>query len=261
MTAFDSPRRGRLQSGGMLSRMKKHHRLGLTIYLAVMSAFCVSLSLFRAVFTGTEGFLFLNWNLVLAVIPWLLTSFMVLRELRSRIAILVVMTAWLLFFPNSLYILTDLIHLGRIQGAPAWLDLILLLSFAWTGLCFGFSSLMDIEAELSSRFRLRRRTVGILSVVMLFVAAFGIYLGRFLRWNSWDVLGYPSELLDDIFDPFKDPAHNMRFFGFILAMGTLLNLMYFGVRMLVRGRTSTSAGAADSDTSGTGAGSTGRTPL
>ncbi len=243
----------------MLSRMKKHRRLGLSIYMAVISAFCVSLSLLRAVYTGTDGLLFLNWNLVLAAIPWLLTSFMVLRELRSRAAILVVMTAWLLFFPNSLYILTDLIHLGRVQGAPAWLDLIILLSFAWTGLCFGFSSLIDIEAKLSSRFSLRRRTVGIFSVGMLFLAAFGIYLGRFLRWNSWDVIGYPGALLDDIFDPFKDPAHNMRFFGFILAMGTLLNFMYFGVRMLVRGRSS--APAADPGAADMGAGSTGRTPL
>jgi uncharacterized membrane protein len=218
----------------MLARLSKHRRLGVTVYFAVVSAFCISLSLLRVAFTGTSGFLFLNWNLVLAFIPWLLTSFMILWELTSTVAILLVMTGWLLFFPNSLYILTDLIHLGRVEGAPAWLDLILLLSFAWTGLCFGFASLMDIEGKLSTRFGLRRRTVTLFSIGMLFLAAFGIYLGRFLRWNTWDLLGYPGALLDDIFDPFADPAHNLRFWGFTLAMGTLLNLMYFGVRMLVR---------------------------
>ena len=239
----------------MLARLRMHHRFGLTVYLAVISVFCVSLSLFRAAYTGTQGFLFLNWNLVLACIPWLLTSFMILRELKGTFSVLLVMAVWLLFFPNSLYIITDLIHLGSIKGAPVWLDLILILAFAWTGLCFGFSSLMDIEGKLSTRFKLSRRQVTVLSVGMLFLAAFGIYLGRFLRWNSWDLLGYPRALLDDVFDPFTDPANNLRFWGFTLAMGTLLNLMYFGVRMLVRNRISEPAASAGDP------GPTGRSPL
>ena len=94
------------------------------------------------------------------------------------------MGVWLLFFPNCLYMLTDLIHLRQIADAPVWLDLIIVLSFAWAGLCYGFVSLMDIESFLKERFHAAPKIVNGLSVSMIYLAAFGICTRRFLRWNS-----------------------------------------------------------------------------
>lgn len=216
----------------MLNRLRESGRLRLTVFLFVISIYCVMLFAFRFLYTGTYGYLFLNWNLFLAFLPWLLTSLAILRNVKSRIAILVIMGVWLLFFPNCLYILTDLIHLRQIEKAPLWLDLIIVLSFAWAGLCYGFMSLMDIEHFLKGRFRAGAKVISLLSACMIYVAAFGIYIGRFWRWNSWDLLGNPAELMHDIFDRFTDTGNNYRVLGFTILMGTLLNFMYFPLRHL-----------------------------
>jgi len=215
---------------------RKSGRRRLTVFLIVVSVFCVVLSVCRVLLSRTYGYLFLNWNLFLAFLPWLLTSVAVFRKVKSRIAILLIMGIWLLFFPNCLYILTDLIHLRDIVHAPVWLDLIIVLSFAWAGLCYGFVSLMDIERFLKEIFHAAPRVVTVLSICMIYVAAFGIYIGRFLGWNSWDLFGNPAELIHDIFDRFAAPGYNLRVIGFTVLMGTLLNFMYFPVRF-VAGRT------------------------
>lgn len=217
-----------------MKSLRESGRLRLTVFLIGVSLFCVALSVCRVFLAGTYEYLFLNWNLFLAFLPWLLTSVVVLRKVRSRIAILLVMGIWLLFFPNCLYMLTDLIHLRQIADAPVWLDLIIVLSFAWAGLCYGFVSLIDIESFLKDRFHAAPKIVTALSVCMIYLAAFGIYIGRFLRWNSWDLFGNPTELIHDIFDRFTGLGSDSRVVGFTVLMGTLLNFMYFPIRYASR---------------------------
>jgi uncharacterized membrane protein len=218
----------------MLDSLRESGRLRMTVFLFALSIYCVALSAFRVLITHTYGYLFLNWNLFLAFLPWLLTSLARLRKVKSRIAILGIMAVWLLFFPNCLYILTDLVHLREIENAPLWLDLIVVQSFAWAGLCYGFISLMDIEYFLGGRFRASAKIVALLSTCMIYVAAFGIYIGRFWRWNSWDLLGNPAELMHETFDRFTDGGNYYRIFGFTILMGTLLNFMYFAIRYMRR---------------------------
>ena len=216
----------------MIEKLRAHGRLTPTIFLVSFSLYCFALTIFRAFLTGSHNFLFLNWNLYLAFIPWLLTSIAVLRELRNKIGIIAMMAMWLLFFPNSLYMLTDLLHLRSAHDAPMWFDLIIIIAFAWAGLGYGFVSLMDIEGFLRTRFKAGEKLITLLSICMIFVAAFGVYLGRFLRWNSWDIFGSPGALLNDVIDPFTDPAGNMRFWAFTFFMGTLLNFLYFSFKLL-----------------------------
>ena len=218
----------------MLERLRESGRLRATVFLFAISAYCVMLSGFRFLYTGTRGYVFLNWNLFLAFLPWMLTSLAVLRNVKSRIAILIIMAVWLLFFPNCLYILTDLIHLRRIADAPLWLDLIIVLTFAVAGLCYGFISLMDIEFFLEDRFHAGAKMVAVLSSSLIYMAAFGIYIGRFWRWNSWDLLGNPAELMHDIFDRFVGRGNSYRIFGFTILMGTLLNFIYLPFRYMKR---------------------------
>jgi uncharacterized membrane protein len=143
----------------LIERLKKAGRHHLTIFLCVMSLFCFGLSVTRVLLTGTKTFLFLNWNLFLAFIPWLLSSLIVVTKSTKKLFLSFLVISWLLFFPNAPYILTDLFHLKTHGSAPIWFDLIVVLSFAWTGLMYGFVSLMDIEKLLGQYFQMTLATV------------------------------------------------------------------------------------------------------
>ncbi|MBN2893197.1 MAG: DUF1361 domain-containing protein [Bacteroidales bacterium] len=216
----------------MLKALKETKRLNETIFLGVLTLFCFGVSLFRFVYTDTKVFLFLNWNLFLAFIPWALTSLVIIKPKfqKSRLTLIVLLGSWLLFFPNAPYILTDLFHLRLKSSMPIWFDLILILSFAWTGLLFGFLSLWDFEKLL--RNFMKRTYVIIISAVLLFIGSFGIYVGRFLRWNSWDILTEPFKLMYDIGDRFINPFEHPRTWGMTIFMGLFLNMIYLSFRLI-----------------------------
>lgn len=216
----------------MLKALKDTKRLNETIFLCVLTLFCFGVSLFRFIYTDTKVFLFLNWNLFLAFIPWALTSIVIIKPKfqKSRLTLIVLLGSWLLFFPNAPYILTDLFHLRLKSSMPTWFDLILILSFAWTGLLFGFLSLWDIEKLLLTF--MKRTYVIIISVVLLFIGSFGIYVGRFLRWNSWDILTEPFKLMYDIGDRFINPFEHPRTWGMTIFMGLFLNIIYLSFRLI-----------------------------
>ena len=193
--------------------------------MGVMALCCFGCSIFRVVYSDTKTFLFLNWNLFLAFIPWMLSSVAIINPSvqKRKAAILFLLGTWLLFFPNAPYIFTDLFHLKTHASMPIWFDLILILSFAWTGLLFGFLSLWDIERILGKS--IRAIAVRRISVSLLFLASFGIYLGRYLRWNSWDILTEPLRLLYDVGDRIINPFAHPRTWGVTLFMGLFLNVI------------------------------------
>ena len=217
----------------MIKTLREKNRLNETMFMFVLVLFCFSFSVFRYVYSDTKTFLFLNWNLFLAFIPWALTSIAVLKPAlyKSKITIFVLLGFWLLFFPNAPYILTDLFHL-RLRGLsmPIWFDLALILSFAWTGLMFGFLSLWDIEVIISKS--IKRNYPILLSVVLLFIGSFGIYIGRYLRWNSWDVITEPFKLIYDIGDRIINPFEHPRAWGMTITMGFFLSIVYLSFRLI-----------------------------
>ncbi len=214
----------------MGNKLKEKGRYKITILLMVMSVFCIGLSIARYWLTGTKLFLFLNWNLFLAIIPWLLSTWVLVKEFNNKIWLFLLIVVWLLFFPNSPYILTDLFHLRLRRSAPIWFDFIMIFSFAWTGLMFGFVSLMDIISLLKKY--LREWMITVLTVLFFFLSSFGIYLGRYLRWNSWDVVNNPQELMDDVTDRFTDPFSHPQTWGMTILMGFLLNVMFYSIQFL-----------------------------
>lgn len=200
-------------------------RFKMTILLSMMTIFCFSLSAFRYYISDTKVFLFLNWNLFLAWIPLLLSSFVLAFNIRSKISLVFIIIIWILFFPNSPYILTDLFHLRARNTIPVWYDLIVILSYAWAGLICGFISLHDIEKRLSDYGK--RNLINAVIIFFLFMSSFGVYLGRFLRWNSWDILNNPFGLFSDIVVRLIYPMEYTKTWGVTLLMGIMLNFMYF----------------------------------
>ena len=153
---------------------------------------------------------YLIWNLFLAWIPMALSCFL-LRHTRQHpwsdwtgIALTLV---WVLFLPNSFYMVSDYIHLEDIARSSVLFDSLTFTCFILNGLMLGFASLYMVQAMLRKRIsRLQNETF---AAVMLFLCSFAIYLGRDLRWNSWDVLLNPAGILFDvserIIDPFGHP--------------------------------------------------------
>ncbi len=188
------------------------------------------MSMVRYAATDTTMFMSLNWNLFLAFIPWFISVILIMKKRIPTFFLVLLLFIWLLFFPNAPYILTDLFHLSPRRFPPIWYDLILLLSYAWTGLMFGFISLINIETVLMEH--VNPKIVSSISSVLLFVASFGIYLGRFLRWNSWDVVSNPSGILTDILARFARPFDYPKAWVVTILMGLMLNMMYLSIKLL-----------------------------
>ena len=218
----------------MLKLLKKHNRLEETIFLGVLSFLSLCFSVFRVLFSGGTGYLFLHWNLFLAFLPWAFSSIAILRPKiwKYWLAKIIVIALWLLFFPNALYILTDLFHLRYKAAMPIWYDLILVLFFAWTGLMFGFLSLWDIERLLKKS--LNNLWVKIIVTLLIFITSFGIYVGRYMRWNSWDIITEPLRVLDSIGYKFLDPLDNPGTWGLTLFMGLFLNMVYWSFKLIIK---------------------------
>lgn len=216
----------------MLSSLKKYNRWKETVFLGKLSVLCFGISVFRFVYSESSIFLFLNWNLFLAFLPWLFSILMIINpKLQENKAVIVILLlSWLVFFPNAPYILTDLFHLQLRLSMPIWFDLVFILSYAWTGLLFGFISLWNIEEILVKT--INEKTIPYISGGLLFLGSFGIYLGRYLRWNSWDILRDPFGLFHDIHDRIMNPFDHPDTWGMTLFMGLFLNIVYWSFRMI-----------------------------
>jgi uncharacterized membrane protein len=198
-------------------------RRGLALFsLALASALCIGALLARWVYGEAGAYDFLPWNLFLAWIP-LAAAVAVDDAARrgTRLSRLLPLAAvWLLFLPNAPYLLTDFVHLGSREDAPLWFDIVLFASFAWTGTLLGFLSIFVMQDVV-------RRGYGwiwswVLVGASLAASSFGIYLGRSLRWNSWDFLIRPGALLEDIWARIADPLAYPRGVGMTLALTAVL---------------------------------------
>ena len=202
--------------------------------LVFASGICLAMLASRTFFARHLELGFYPWNLVLAWIPLLLAGRTYrLRASRSpRYGLLgVCAVLWFFFFPNAPYIVTDLIHLKTRAPVPKWFDLVMMVSFAWTGLCLGYLSLYLMQEVVRSR--LGGRWGWRFVVAMLALSSFGIYLGRFERWNSWDVLARPLGLASDVVQQVSfagNPelfAFSATFFAFsLLTYATLFALTH-----------------------------------
>jgi uncharacterized membrane protein len=194
--------------------------------LALASTLCIGALLARWVYAEAGAYDFLPWNLFLAWIPVVAAVAVYDGQRRgaSPTRLLPIAVVWLLFLPNAPYLLTDFVHLGSRDDAPVWFDIVLFGSFAWTGMLLGFLSIFVMQSVV-------RRAYGslwswVLVLTSLTASSFGIYLGRSLRWNSWDFLLRPGALLEDIWARIVDPLAYPRGVGMTIALTVVLSTGY-----------------------------------
>ncbi len=180
----------------------------------------------RTVYTGRLTFAFLVWNLFLAAVPFFLSAALLQRPawMESKWMFTGLLVLWLLFIPNAFYMLTDLFHLNDSFSVPRWYDLLLILSFAWNACLMGILSVRHIEKIMQAKFQYRFEGLFIYPVML--INALGIYIGRYLRFNSWDVLSNPFHLLADILNILLHPVYYHNAWAMVICFTFFLSILY-----------------------------------
>lgn len=233
-----------------IKELFKQQAFQLFVLLGLMSLFNILLVVFRLNWVGfvwgdvsnyrdvfffrnEPTFVFLIWNLFLAWIPFGLA--MLVNRMHAKLykgfLIFPIIGAWLLFFPNAPYLLTDLLHLQPRHPIPHWYDVMLFTSFAWTGLLLGLISLYPIH-QFFKQYLPKPLEHGLI-ILLLFLCSLGVYIGRFLRWNSWDIIYQPKGLLTDLHNIFFYPAELFPELGISIVFFCFLYPLYWLVKIML----------------------------
>ena len=198
------------------------------IFALVLSTFTsVGLFTYGAWRNYSLGYGYLVWNLCLAWLPLLFAVRLVVvlrRKLWSSWEALGLSLLWLLFLPNSFYMISDFIHLQGVRRVDLLYDTLMFTAFIYTGVALGFSSLYLIHLQLLRRLP-TRAAAGWIALTLL-VCSVAVYIGRDLRWNSWDVITNPGGLLFDVSDRLQHPAAYPHMLLTITTFFILLASMY-----------------------------------
>ncbi len=179
--------------------------------------------------SGEPTFIFLVWNLFLAWIPYCVAMAIpkLFKYSKSWLLALPFIVIWLLFFPNAHYLITDLLHLKRRAIIPYWFEIMMFVSFAWTGILLGFLSLLEIHDFL--RTHLSKFKANFLVFLFIQLAGLGIYMGRFQRWNSWDIITDPFAMFMQVGYTLLNPFEFAETLGIAVVMSTFMCIGYLTI--------------------------------
>lgn len=216
----------------VISLFKRISSNSLTIDDLLLFTFLFSASLLiaRVGYSGKLMFVFLAWNLFLAFLPYAFSSFLMRRIsfIENKFIFIPAVLIWLSLLPNSFYIITDLFHLDYRKPVPLWYDLLLIFSFAWNGLLFGIISLKQMEKMVSVHIR----NTNLFLFPVLLLSGIGIYIGRYMRYNSWDILTNPFSLFRNTVDMFLFPVEYRYAWGMIFGFSIFLILIYVTLKKI-----------------------------
>lgn len=171
--------------------------------LFLLLSYSILLLLCRATLTQSIYLFFLVWNTFLGIIPLLISSYIHFTgELLSKTKLVMLLLIWLVFLPNSFYIITDVVHLPKSSKHLFWLDATIILSCAITGFYAGFISINQISQVVQLKYAIKIQQWHL--VLLAILSGFGIYIGRILRFNSWDIILQPTYLIETLFQQIID---------------------------------------------------------
>ncbi|NCI47530.1 DUF1361 domain-containing protein [Sediminibacterium soli] len=197
--------------------------------LLLSVSFTMTMLLVRFFYSHTMDYRFYGWNTFLAAIPYLVSTQLIkLRRFSVFAGFLLIV--WLLFFPNAPYIITDLLHYEERPPVPFWYDILLVTSAAWNGLILGLVSLMNIEKFLHKF--LKPLWVNTCVVFSLLLCGYGVFIGRFLRYNSWDIVTDPGSLVYASAHHVLLPQRYSKLWVFTLLFTVLLTIIYYTLKHL-----------------------------
>lgn len=201
--------------------------------LILLSIVAIIFDIARLDLWGTTNLLYLIWNLFLAWIPYIISSCFIKKDMSVNYFI-PIFVLWLLFFPNAPYLVTDALHLVSSLPPLLWYDSLLLFFFGWIGLLLGMLSLFHVHQYLKTHLSYLFSELVIFAVC--FVSSFGVYLGRFERWNSWDIFVNPFHLIKDSFYVSTGLAHMGNPLLFVIVFTVFTYSVYKMISVLVVNR-------------------------
>jgi len=220
----------------VLKRLYHTHRFfshQLLYPLLLSSIVACGLFAGRVYLSHSRSYAFLIWNLFLAWIPYAcgLWAAYFHRGQPGRWWMLITPAiVWAIFFPNAPYIITDFVHLKERALISFWYDLGMLATFAWTGCLLAIVSLNTMQRLVQNY--LGRITGWLFAIAMLGLSGLGVYMGRILRWNSWDLFFQPWSVLLDVAEQMLN--NQLRTFGFTFIFSALLFACYWTFTALQR---------------------------
>ena len=229
------PRTHPTDSAGMFIGLLRRRSVQIGLMLALATFCCVLLVAFRVWRTGRITYLFLLWNLALAWVPMLISCLLSYghhRNMRVPAGNLVLFGIWFLFFPNAPYIVTDLIHLSPRYPIPVWYDLMVIVFNAWTGFALAVCSLYQMQALVARRFG--RPWGWALAAITIPATGLGIYIGRFLDWNSWDIVLEPTAIIRHVAADLLNAPNDPTALAVSVLFSVLLGLTY-GIARIAAG--------------------------
>lgn len=206
----------------------------LIVTLLGSSLVSVLLLAVRMIVAGNTRFLFMIWNLFLAWLPVVFALGFRLNLTKHRLQSwqnLGLLVLWLGFLPNSFYLMSDLIHLQSSGESAILYDIAMMMSFIINGLILGYISVYIVHMQLLKQWS-NRMILGFLGFVFL-ACGFAIYLGRYLRWNTWDILLNPFGILFDLSERIINPFIHFQTYVVTLIFFVLLSTTYAVIYQLV----------------------------
>lgn len=197
--------------------------------LLLSVAFTMSMLLVRVLYSNTWDYRFYGWNTFLAAIPYFVST-QLLKLKKLHLLAVIMLLVWLIFFPNAPYIITDLLHYEERPPVPFWYDILLVISAAWNGLILGLISLLNVETFLLRHIKQGWATLCVFASLLL--CGYGIFIGRFLRFNSWDVVTDPAMLVYTSAHHVLLPQRYSKLWVFTLLFAVLLCIIYYTLKQL-----------------------------
>ncbi|UAB75831.1 DUF1361 domain-containing protein [Mesoflavibacter sp. SCSIO 43206] len=193
-----------------------------------LSVFSLFILMIRMKLTGSYYYLFLVWNLFLAFIPFAISTYLSFQQKLNNITIIIISMVWLLFLPNAPYIVTDLFHLQYSHPNRIWLDVLTISAFAVTGMYFFYQSLLTMETIFKKKFG--KTTSTYITPLLIVLVAFGVYLGRYLRFNSWEIISQPLSIFESITSIIFNPKTHYNALLFTALFALFLAVFYYAFK-------------------------------
>lgn len=202
--------------------------------ILIFALFCIILNIYSIFALKNLFYGYLTWNLFLAYIPYFFANQFVASVDKKQPAWIQILLffLWLAFFPNTIYMVTDFIHLYEQRTLPVLFDVAEIFSYAWTAVFLAFLSLHKVEQAITKKFNANKSLVVI--IFTIFLSSIGVYIGRFLRWNSWDLIVRPWSVVIDFFQTIAQTGGFLNFIGMIVVFSGMFAGVYFSLRALTQ---------------------------